>query len=164
GIVPDMVTISKSIGGYGVPLALTLFKPELDIWAPGEHNGTFRGNQIAFVAARAALELMLKDNLEAEVRRKGEIVKTFLKDEIATLDSRIEVRGVGLLWGIDMVKIPNISKKVIAQCFKRGLIIERAGRNNDVIKVMPPLIISDENLRKGLNIIKESIIAVLNEN
>ncbi len=64
GIVPDIVTLSKSIGGYGFPMSIVLLKPELDIWAPGEHNGTFRGNQVAFVAARAAIDLMLEGDME----------------------------------------------------------------------------------------------------
>lgn len=64
GIVPDIVVMSKSIGGAGLPFALTLFKPELDIWAPGEHNGTFRGNQLAIVAAKAGLEYMLNKHIE----------------------------------------------------------------------------------------------------
>ena len=78
GIQPDIVTLSKSIGGYGLPLALTLIKPEIDVWAPGEHNGTFRGNQLAFVAAKAGIEFMLSNNVEVQKRVKGEIVKNFI--------------------------------------------------------------------------------------
>ena len=161
-IQPDIVTMSKSIGGYGLPLAITLFKPELDVWTPGEHNGTFRGNQLAFVAAKGGLEYMLANNVESEVRRKGEIVKEFITKEILPLDSRLELRGMGLIWGIEFEKISaGLADKVIEKCFENGLIIEGAGRKNSVVKLMPPLVIEDETLIKGMEIIKKSVIEEL---
>ena len=165
-ITPDILTLSKSIGGYGFPLALTLFKPELDIWNPGEHNGTFRGNQIAFVAATAGLRFMLDNNIESETERKGNLVKEFLETEIEPLDSNITTRGIGLIYGIDFanVNIVNMTSLVQKKCFSKKLVIETAGRNDAVLKILPPLTISDEDLMKGLNIIKESIIEVIEEN
>ena len=161
-IQPDIVTMSKSIGGYGLPLAITLFKPELDVWTPGEHNGTFRGNQLAFVAAKGGIEYMLANNVESEVRRKGEIVKEFITKEILPLDSRLELRGMGLIWGIEFEKISaGLADKVIEKCFENGLIIEGAGRKNSVVKLMPPLVIEDETLIKGMEIIKKSVIEEL---
>ena len=161
-IQPDIVTMSKSIGGYGLPLAITLFKPELDVWTPGEHNGTFRGNQLAFVAAKGGLEYMLANNVESEVRRKGEIVKEFITKEILPLDERLELRGMGLIWGIEFEKISaGLADKVIEKCFENGLIIEGAGRKNSVVKLMPPLVIEDETLIKGMEIIKKSVIEEL---
>ncbi|SCJ73949.1 diaminobutyrate--2-oxoglutarate transaminase [Neobittarella massiliensis] len=161
GIVPDIVTLSKSIGGYGLPFAMVMLKPQLDVWAPGEHTGTFRGNQLAFVSAKAGLEYMLEHDIEAETRRKGAIVDQYLHREILPLDERLQVRGIGLMWGIDFARIPGASKEMITACFERGLVIERAGRGNDVLKIMPPLIISDDNLQKGLEIVKEALQAVL---
>lgn len=163
GIVPDIVTISKSLGGYGLPCSLVLLKPELDIWKPGEHNGTFRGNQLSFVAAKAGLEFMIEHDVPAMVRAKEPIVREFLEKEILPLDSRIEVRGVGLMWGIDLNAIPGAAKALVSECFQNGVIAERAGRGNNVLKLMPPLIISEENLKKGLEIVKKSLIAVLAE-
>ena len=161
-IQPDIVTMSKSIGGYGLPLAITLFKPELDVWTPGEHNGTFRGNQLAFVAAKGGLEYMLANNVESEVRRKGEIVKEFITKEILPLDERLELRGMGLIWGIEFEKISaGLADKVIEKCFENGLIIEGAGRKNSVVKLMPPLVVEDETLIKGMEIIKKSVIEEL---
>ncbi|SLH11356.1 diaminobutyrate--2-oxoglutarate aminotransferase [Mycobacteroides abscessus subsp. abscessus] len=100
GITPDIVTLSKSIGGYGLPLALVLFKPELDQWAPGEHNGTFRGNNPAFVTAQVALETFWSDGaLEAATKAKGEKVAT----ELATVAGHfpgLSTRGRGLVHGI----------------------------------------------------------------
>lgn len=156
GIVPDMVALSKSIGGYGMPFALTLIKPELDIWTPGEHNGTFRGNQLAIVAAKAGLEFMKENNIEKEVQRKEKIVKEFLENQIKPLNQNFEIRGIGLIWGVE-THDGNLAKKISMECFKNGLIVERAGRNNSVVKLMPALTIDDETLMKGLNILKETI-------
>lgn len=155
-IVPDMVIMSKSIGGYGLPFALTLFKPELDIWSPGEHNGTFRGNQLAMIAAKAGLEFMLNNQIEKEVSRKEHIIQDYLLSNIAS--ETISIRGIGCIWGID-VGSEELSRKVTSACFENGLIIERAGRKNSVIKLMPALTISDELLIKGLDIIKKSLLS-----
>ena len=162
GIIPDMVTISKSIGGCGMPLSMLLMKPELDIWEPGQHTGTFRGNQLSLIAGKAGLEIFVEQKLDAEVRRKSALVEKFMKEEIAPIDSRIQYRGIGLIWGVDFSKFDkDITKLLVPACFKNGLIIERVGRNNNVMKVMPPLVIEDELLLKGLRILRDSIKEVL---
>lgn len=159
GIKPDMVVMAKSIGGMGMPFALTLLKPELDAFNPGEHNGTFRGFNPAMVAGKASLEYFLENDMEKETARKGDIVEKFIKENIAPINSKISYRGMGLVWGIEMGKFaPGIAKKISAKCFERGLIIELAGREDAVVKIMPPLTIEDDNLMKGLEIIKESIL------
>ena len=160
-IVPDIVTLSKSIGGYGMPFALTLFKPELDIWAPGEHNGTFRGNQLAIVAAKAGLEFFKENHIDSETVRKSKIVEEYLNNEVKPLSDKFEVRGIGLIWGLD-VHDEALAKTISKEAFKAGLIIERAGRKNEVVKIMPPLVIEDETLNKGLEILKESVKKALN--
>ena len=162
GIVPDIITLSKSIGGCGMPLALVLFKRELDIWTPGEHTGTFRGNQLSLIAGKEGLRKVVEENIEGEVQRKGGIVSDFLTKEILPLDEKISFRGTGLIWGVDFSQFSeDMTKPLIAECFKRGLIVERVGRDNNVLKLMPPLVIEDENLIKGLEILKESIKAIL---
>ena len=162
GIKPDIVTIAKSIGGMGMPFALTLFKPELDIWSPGEHNGTFRGFQLATVAGKAGLEYMLENNIPDEVVRKSKIVDEFLAKELPKISDKLKHRGLGLIWGIDFGAFPDgTAKKVSAECFKRGLVIELAGRKDCVLKPMPPLNIADEDLLKGLEIIIEATKAVV---
>jgi len=165
GIQPDIFVMSKSIGGYGFPLAVTLFKPELDIWKPGEHNGTFRGNQIAFVAAKAGLEFMLENNIEKETMRKGELEKKFIEEEILPLDERLCCRGLGLIWGIDFSQVndPDFCNKVQEYCFENKMIIEGAGRKDSVLKTMPALTISDEDLIRGLTILKDAIARRLAE-
>ncbi len=161
-ITPDIVVMSKSIGGIGMPLAIVLHKEELDIWKPGEHNGTFRGNQLSFVAGAAAIDYLIDNDVEAETRRKGELVKAFAEKEILPLDSRLELRGIGLIWGIDFAGINSeLSEKVIEKCFDKKLICECAGREGSVVKIMPPLVIPDDVLLDGLSRLKQSITEVL---
>ena len=162
GIVPDIVTLSKSIGGYGMPFALVLFKPELDVWNPGEHNGTFRGSQLSIVAAKAGLEIMLESNVEAEVRRKGEIIAEYL-GKVKEINESFDVRGIGFMWGVDCnkVKPDAVSRAIVKECFENGLIVERAGRNNDVVKLMPCLLADDETLKKGLDIFVNAVKKVM---
>jgi diaminobutyrate-2-oxoglutarate transaminase len=162
GIVPDMVVLSKSISGFGMPMALLLMKPELDIFRPAEHNGTFRGNQLSFVGGKAGIEFFNQNHIGEEVQRKAKIIDEFMKNEILPIDSRLSYRGIGLIWGIDFMKID--AKKAFDcshACFDRGLVIELAGRKDSVLKLMPALTIEDEVLKEGLKIIKESVISVL---
>ena len=162
GIVPDMVVLSKSISGFGMPMALLLMKPELDIFRPAEHNGTFRGNQLSFVGGKAGIEYFNEHHIGEEVQRKAKIIDEFMKNEILPLDSRLSHRGIGLIWGIDFMKI-DASKALDCShaCFDRGLVIELAGRHDSVLKLMPALTIEDDVLIEGLNIIRESVISVL---
>lgn len=162
GIVPDMVVLSKSISGFGMPMALLLMKPELDIFRPAEHNGTFRGNQLSFVGGKAGIEYFNEHHIGEEVQRKAKIIDEFVKNEILPIDSRLSYRGIGLIWGIDFMKID--AKKALDcshACFDKGLVIELAGRQDSVLKLMPALTIEDEVLKEGLQIIKESVISVL---
>lgn len=163
GIKPDMVSMAKSIGGYGLPMAILLFKPELDIWSPGEHNGTFRGNQLAFVAAKAALEFGLSTNLYEKAQEKSAIIKDFLENKVKPLDPNLEIRGMGMIWGIDFAKAgpAGLSRKVLDECFKNGLLIELAGREDSVLKPMPALTIPEDELLAGLEIILKSTRTVL---
>lgn len=160
-IVPDIVCMSKSIGGYGIPFAVTLFKKELDVFKPGEHNGTFRGCQLSMVAGLAALEMTVEQDIPAQVRRKEKIVKEYLDKEIKPLlKDKMEIRGIGLSWGIEF-NDGKLARAVLDKCFEKKLIIELAGSYDSVLKIMPSLVIEDELLIKGLNIVKESIQEVI---
>lgn len=153
GIVPDIVTLSKSISGLGLPMSLTLIKPELDIWKPAEHTGTFRGHQLAFVTATEALSVFDEERLAARTAAHGCRIASFLDTHIHPIDARIASRGIGLIWGIDLAAIDAsgaFAKRVSARCFEQGLIIERVGRNDTVLKVLPPLTITAEELEDGL--------------
>ena len=158
GIVPDMVILSKSISGFGMPMALLLMKPELDIFRPAEHNGTFRGNQLSFVGGKAGIEYYVEHQIDKEVQRKAVMIEEYIKTNILSLDARLSYRGIGMIWGIDFMKL-GAEKAIVCShdCFEHGLIIELAGRHDSVLKLMPALTIEDPVLMEGLNIIKESV-------
>lgn len=164
GIVPDIVTQSKSIGGYGMPFSLVLIRPELDVWEPGEHNGTFRGYQLSMIAAKAGLEVMLNEHVEERVQKLSAVISQSMEEIRALSPEKIKTRGMGFVWGVDFWRFDHdglTSKKVLDECFKNGLIVERVGRGNTVIKVMPELLIEEETLKKGLTILKNSISNVI---
>ncbi|MCM5569733.1 diaminobutyrate--2-oxoglutarate transaminase [Burkholderiaceae bacterium FT117] len=160
GIVPDIVTLSKSLSGYGLPLALVLIKPELDQWAPGEHNGTFRGHCPAFVTATAALDYWKDDALTRSVEAKSALVRERLQKMVKRLGVEATVRGRGLIFGVDFADA-SIAGKVSAACFERGLVLETAGIDDQVLKLLPSLTIEEADLKKGLDIIETSLEAVL---
>jgi diaminobutyrate-2-oxoglutarate transaminase len=159
GITPDIVTLSKSISGYGLPMALTLFKPEHDQWEPGEHNGTFRGNNPAFVTATAALETFWTDDIfEKDVASKAVQLREGL-DAIAAKVDGSQVRGRGLLQGIAFDD-DDIAGAVSAAAFERGLIVETSGPESEVVKLMPALTIDNGDLQRGIDVLAESVEAV----
>jgi diaminobutyrate-2-oxoglutarate transaminase len=157
GVTPDVVCLSKSLSGYGLPLSLTLIRPELDVWEPGEHNGSFRGFNPAFVTATAALEFWLDDELEKQTAARAEQVEN-AADQIARTHAGAELRGRGLARGIafaDKALAPAVCKAA----FERGLLVETSGMDKDVVKIFPPLTIDEEELADGIGIIAESVEA-----
>ncbi|MGW3102325.1 diaminobutyrate--2-oxoglutarate transaminase [Streptomyces sp. NPDC001100] len=159
GIVPDIVTVSKSISGYGLPMSLCLFKPELDIWEPGEHNGTFRGNNPAFVTATAALETYWADGsaMEKQTRTRGEQVEQGLisitEENLADVK---EYRGRGLVWGIEF-KDPERAARICARAFELGLLVETSGPQGEVVKLLPALTITPEELDEGMSVLARAV-------
>ncbi|TLS66240.1 diaminobutyrate--2-oxoglutarate transaminase [Mariprofundus erugo] len=160
GITPDMVTVSKSIG-TGLPMSLLLMRPELDQWKPGEHTGTFRGNNLAFIAATKALSYWDTPDFAAGIADKGKLFEqglTAIVEKYSQTQGRL--RGVGMVWGIDFAD-PGLAGSISEECFKRGLIIETAGANGQVLKFLPALTISEELIAEGLTMIDAAIGAVL---
>jgi diaminobutyrate-2-oxoglutarate transaminase len=158
GIVPDLVCLSKSIGGYGLPMALLLMRRELDVWKPGDHTGTFRGNQMAILAGTAAIHLWgNRDFVDALSRRAVR-----LHDQLVAaipVKNGPKLRGRGFIWGLDFTDSggPEIAGAVARRAFELGLIVERCGRDDVVIKVMPPIIADDELLKRGCEILAEAM-------
>jgi diaminobutyrate-2-oxoglutarate transaminase len=160
GIDPDIVTLSKSLSGFGLPFAITLLKPEHDQWAPGEHNGTFRGHNLAFVAATEALKRWETGDLTSEVRRKAAIVAARLGEMVAKHpEIEGEVRGLGLIQGIAS-PIENFGEEVAKVAFQQRLIMETSGPASEVAKVLPPLVIEDDLLARGLDIMADAVATV----
>jgi diaminobutyrate-2-oxoglutarate transaminase len=174
GIVPDIVTLSKSISGYGLPMSLCLFRPELDIWEPGEHNGTFRGNNPAFVTATAALDAYWADGqTERQTLARGEQVREALaaiaaecaaEGTAAAPDVRdghrsvagVAVRGRGLVWGMEFADRTRASA-VCARAFELGLLLETSGPQGEVVKLLPPLTVTPGELDEGLRILARAV-------
>ena len=161
GIQPDIITMSKSLSGYGLPFAMVLFKPEHDIWKPGEHNGTFRGNNLAFVTAEATINHYWSDDLfSKEVKRKGK----YMYDRINKIidqygEGNFSSRGRGMFQGINCVS-GDLASKITKLAFKNGLMIETSGADDHVIKFLCPLTISDQNLKRGMDILEDAIETV----
>jgi diaminobutyrate-2-oxoglutarate transaminase len=159
GIVPDIVTLAKSLSGLGLPFALTLFRPELDQWAPGEHNGTFRGNNHAFVTATAALNHFWSDECFADdVKRRGRYLASRL-DRMAR-DYKLSTRGRGMMRGLDTGS-GEAAAQITGAAFDRGLIIETSGAHDEVVKVLAPLVIDDEIFAQGLDILEDCVRSVM---
>ncbi|PKO67867.1 MAG: diaminobutyrate--2-oxoglutarate transaminase, partial [Betaproteobacteria bacterium HGW-Betaproteobacteria-16] len=162
GIVPDIVTLSKSLSGYGLPLALVLIKPEMDQWAPGEHNGTFRGHCPAFVTATAALSYWRNSLLQEAVEQKSVIVQERLAQILRKQGAEGTVRGRGLIQGVEFADA-GLASRISQACFERGLIIETAGIDDQVLKLLPSLTIKEDELLHGLDIIETSLHAVMSQ-
>jgi diaminobutyrate-2-oxoglutarate transaminase len=157
-IVPDIVTVAKSISGYGLPMALTLFRAELDIWQPGEHNGTFRGHNPAFVTATAALrEFWLDRHLEQQTAVLGERCEQGLAAVAAAHpDLHTQVRGRGLIWGIEFAD-SRLAGAVCRRAFELGLLVETSGADDQVVKLLPPLTITHGELDEGLSVLSQAV-------
>ena len=157
GLKPDLVVLSKAISGYGQPMALLLIRPELDQWKPGEHTGTFRGNNLAFVTAREALRYWetpaLGEAVAARGRQLAERLHGLAKDfpELGAT-----VRGLGLIWGLEIAD-PARCQAVARAAFERGLIIETCGSKKNVLKFIPPLVIDEATLDAGVDLVREAI-------
>jgi diaminobutyrate-2-oxoglutarate transaminase len=161
GIEPDIVCLSKSISGYGLPMALTLIRPELDIWEPGEHNGTFRGFNPAFVTGAAALRTYWHDEeLERSSLVKGERIGGVVRALADSLPpGECEVRGRGMVHGMAFAR-SDLAGKISAAAFRLGLLVETAGPQDEVVKLLPPLTVSDEELDHGLALLADAVHTV----
>ncbi|TFL10253.1 diaminobutyrate--2-oxoglutarate transaminase [Pusillimonas caeni] len=165
GISPDIITLSKSLSGFGLPMSLVLFKPELDIWKPGAHSGTFRGNNMAFVTASQALDSYWADEAFAtDVQRKAGMVRDWLENLVHSYPmADLSVRGRGLIQGLVTPVGDDMANQFARKAFEQGLVIETSGANDEVLKVLPALTIPEEQLKAGLEIIERSVAQVLQE-
>ncbi len=164
GISPDIVTLSKSLSGYGLPFAVTIFRPELDQWSPGEHNGTFRGNNHAFVTAATAFKHFWSDDTFAkEVRRKADKLRAGLQAIIkAHGASTLKLKGRGLMSGIECPD-GDLAGAVIKDAFGQGLVIETSGAHDQVVKCLVPLVLTDEQIGFGLKVLDKAFANALEQ-
>lgn len=156
GIEPDMITLAKSLSGFGLPFACVLIKPEHDIWKPAEHNGTFRGNTHAFVTARVALEkFWADDRLRNQIALKSQVLEERLHAIAARIDGA-RIKGRGMMRGVD-VGDGALAAQICAEAFRRGLIIETSGAHDEVVKVLAPLTTPMEQFKQGLDILEAAV-------
>lgn len=164
GTVPDIMTMSKALGGVGFPISCTAFRNRLDTWPAGKHIGTFRGNVLAYAAGNVALNFMVKNRLAEHALNLGKVMLSWLKE--IEKDSRIigEARGKGLMLGVEFVKdkaskepAPDLTKKVRRVCHQHGLLIEIGGHYSNVARFLPPLILTEELALKGIEIFEDAI-------
>ncbi len=163
GCRPDIVCLSKSLSGLGIPLALVLLDERLDVLEPGEHNGTFRGHNLAFVTATEALDFWEDDKFQLAVEAKALVLRTRLESLARSYrEVELEVRGRGLVQGI-VFEDASLAGQVSQQCFLRNLVIETAGAQDEVLKFLPALTMDIPSLERGLDIVEASLRAVLSE-
>ncbi|EHA1204324.1 pyridoxal phosphate-dependent class III aminotransferase [Vibrio alginolyticus] len=171
GIVPDILCLSKAIGG-GLPMSLLVINKQHDTWKPGEHTGTFRGNQLAMVSGAKALEIIQRDNLVEHANIAGQYLRYGLESIQKRVNCIAEVRGKGLMLGVE-IKTPNgelnkfgepqadseLTLSIQRAALERGLIVEKGGREGAVIRFLPPLIISFEQIDFALRVFEDAILA-----
>lgn len=165
GIRPDIITLSKSLSGFGLPMSLVLMKPELDVWKPGAHSGTFRGNNLAFVTAAEALDsYWASDAFSTDVQRKERMVRDWLENLAHSYpNAGLAARGRGLIQGLVATAAPELANEIARKAFERGVVIETAGAHDEVLKLLPALTIEDELLTRGLDVIEASVADALGE-
>eukprot|EP01123_Difflugia_compressa_P015460 TRINITY_DN869_c0_g3_i1.p1 TRINITY_DN869_c0_g3~~TRINITY_DN869_c0_g3_i1.p1 ORF type:complete len:456 (+),score=74.39 TRINITY_DN869_c0_g3_i1:147-1514(+) len=174
GVWPDAITISKAVGG-GMPLACVLYHKKLDKWVPGCHAGTFRGNQLALALGTASLQFMLKERLWEQVASNGEYFMFLLKQFQNEVDFIGEVRGRGLMIGVEIVNrkaapvmgVPahwgELSALIQRKCIEHGLMIEKGGRFSCVLRFLPPLIITKPQIDEAMTVFKKAALVARNE-
>ena len=146
-IVPDVIVASKALSGIGAPVAVILYNEQLDVWAPGAHTGTFRGNQLAFAAGAEAIRIMRRDDVLANVGQRGEQIADRLV-KLQVHPGVREIRGLGLMWGVELADSPDgrsagtLAREVQAYALRQGLIVEVGGRDDCVIRMLPALNVS----------------------
>lgn len=162
GLSPDIVVLSKSLSGYGLPLSMLLIKEESDVWRPGEHTGTFRGNNLALVSATAAINIYWRSRTFSQgVQRTGEVMRRRLEAIASEHGNSFAVRGRGMALGFDC-QMAEIAGATALKAFEKGLILERCGTDDQVAKFLPALTIDSETLNQGLEIFEESLVETLN--
>lgn len=166
GIAPDVILASKALGGIGMPIAVVFYNKKLDVWAPGAHTATFRGNQLAFAAGIAAVKIMERDHVLDNVLEQSAYTFERLDEFDAAHDFIGEVRGLGLMLGMEIIDPdsgapdPALAQRIQRGVLERGLIVELGGRDDCVVRFLPPLNITRETLDQALDIMEETLDSV----
>ncbi|MFC0612164.1 aspartate aminotransferase family protein [Scopulibacillus daqui] len=173
GIMPDVIVLSKAIGG-SLPLSVVIYDENLDQWGPGAHIGTFRGNQLAMAAGTATLKFIKDNHLVEQVAYLGSKLMQKLKGLKQAFPVIGDVRGLGLMIGAEVINVnespdrqgsypanPKLAGKIQQECFKRGLILELGGRHGSVVRFLPPLIITEQQIEEVAAIFEDAVKAAV---
>lgn len=162
GVTPDIIVMAKALSGLGLPMSLVLYRAALEVWQPGDHNGTFRGNQLALVAASLNLAILDEDGLQSGVLERGHFVTGLLAAELARLGLDVPIRGRGLIVGVDLSSLgEGIGLDVARRCFELGLIVEPVGPGDQVVKLLPPLNVELADLELAASVVGRGIEGAL---
>ena len=160
GLHPDIVVLSKSISGYGLPMSMVLMRPELDQWKPGEETATFRGHNLSFVTAVEAVGYWETDDLASRIQERSATIANRLEElEKSHPELELKSRGTGLIYGLEIAD-PEAAQAVSKVAFGKGLVIELCGPRSNVLKLLPPLVIEESDLQEGLDIFEQSVRSV----
>jgi diaminobutyrate-2-oxoglutarate transaminase len=166
GVTPEVIALSKALGGIGYPISCIAYDSELDTWTQGAHIGTFRGHQVAMAAGLAAIEFMIETDLAAHAARLGEMVLEMLREGLHEAPAVGDIRGRGLMIGIELVHDrdtkqpwPELAGQIRTECFRRGVVIEVGGHFGNVARFLPPLVITRELMSTGTEIFVEAVRA-----
>ncbi|MHA1200314.1 MAG: aminotransferase class III-fold pyridoxal phosphate-dependent enzyme, partial [Candidatus Heimdallarchaeaceae archaeon] len=166
---PDIMLLSKALGG-GFPLSAIAYRQDLDVWSKAAHIGTFRGNVTAMAAGSASIDFMLENNLAKYAEELGQFLLNKLRKIEKSSAIIGEVRGKGLMLGIEIVEDKESKKpsselcsKIRDEMFQKGVIIEIGGHYNNVLRFLPPLIITKKLAETGIDICIESIEKIESE-
>jgi diaminobutyrate-2-oxoglutarate transaminase len=160
-IAPDVICVSKALGGIGLPIAAIMYKQELDVWEPGTHIGTFRGHQLAMAAGIAAIEVVRAEDVLSNVRERGRQLLEGLRAAHSPCVS--DVRGLGLMLGVEFSHpgtgspLPEAARHVRDRCFEQGLLCELGGRADATLRLLPPLNLSEQHAYEALGILVPAI-------
>jgi len=166
GIVPDVILASKALGGIGMPIAVVFYNKKLDTWAPGAHTATFRGNQLAFAAGITAAKIIERDGILENVMQQSAYALGRLDELEQSYDCIGEVRGVGLMLGIEIIDPltgmgdSQLALAIQRASLERGLILELGGRGDSVVRLLPPLNVTRETLDQALDVLESAFAAV----
>ncbi len=162
GVTPDAMTSAKGLGGVGYPLSATIYHEDLDTWGPGAHAGTFRGHVVGMVAGRRAIEYIRGQDLLAHARELGSTIRERLREAAAGTDREVEVRGVGLFIGAefrhpDGTPDGDAVEAIQRYCFEHGVLVWKAGRHDNVLRLLPPLVLTESLAERALDVIADAI-------
>ncbi|CAM1372626.1 aspartate aminotransferase family protein [Tenacibaculum xiamenense] len=168
GVMPDIITLSKGLGGVGFPISALVYKKEIEAWGPGAHIGTFRANQVSLAAANGAFDFVEKYNIKSHTKEMGNYFMNGLRELAEVFPQIGDVRGKGLMIGVELVKdpftkdpYPELVKELRQKCLQRGLLFEVGGHYNNVMRIVPPLTITGTIIDNALEILKTSLIEIL---